>query len=93
MENKEKEIELKVKADKVSKEHLDELQNVVNEVNRVHMQIGQIEGQKQGFINKLKEIQDKIASLQRLLKEQYGSDDVNIVDGTINWPKEEKDEK
>jgi len=31
--------------------------------------------------------------MQELLNKEYGTDDVNINNGTINWPEEKKDEK
>jgi hypothetical protein len=37
--------------------------------------------------------QKKIIDFQDTLNKEYGSFDVNIADGTINWPKEENDEK
>ena len=34
--------------------------------------------------------QDKISLMQETLMKEYGNYDVNISDGTINWPKDEK---
>ena len=31
--------------------------------------------------------------MQEMLMKEYGTFDVNLSDGTINWPKENKDEK
>ena len=37
--------------------------------------------------------QDRISVFQDTLKKEYGTFDVNLQDGTINWPKEEEDNK
>ena len=33
---------------------------------------------------------DEVVLMQDMLKKEYGSFDVNLKDGTINWPKDEK---
>jgi hypothetical protein len=92
---KEKEIELKVKAEKISEEHLEQLQRLVNSVNALHFNIGKIETQKHTMLHNLSLTQDRIAVFQDKLTTEYGTYDVNIEDGTINWPKEDgaKNEK
>ena len=81
---------LKPKADKVSDEHLKELQGIINITNNVQFKIGQIEGQKHMLLHELGLSQNKIVEMQDKLSKEYGSFDVNIKDGTINWPKDEK---
>ena len=87
---KEKMVDLKPKADKVSDEHLKELQGIINITNNVQFKIGQIEGQKHMLLHELGLSQNKIVEMQDKLSKEYGSFDVNIKDGTINWPKDEK---
>ena len=91
MANKEKEIELKVKAEKISKEHLEELQKIVNGINSMQFNIGKIEAQKHEGLHQLTILQQKIQKMQDVFQEEYGSYDVNITDGTINWPEEKKE--
>ena len=91
--NKDKEVELKIKAEKVSDEHLDRLQRLVNTVNTLQYNIGKLETQKHTMLHNLTITQDRISVFQDLLKKEYGTFDVNIDDGTINWPKEEEDSK
>ena len=96
MANKEKEIELKPRVEKVSKEHLDKMQKIVNGINAMQFNIGKIESQKHTLLHNLSIAQDRISVLQDTLMKEYGTFDVNIEDGTINWPedkKENKDEK
>ena len=87
---KEKEVELKVKADKISEAHLTQLQNIVNGINSMQFNIGKIESQKHKILHNLQVAQDRVALFQDTLMKEYGSFDVNIDDGIINWPKDEK---
>jgi len=85
---KEKEIELKPKVDKISDKHLEELQKIVNTINAIQFNIGKIESQKHGALHDLARTQDKIGLMQDTLLKEYGSYDVNLEDGAINWPEE-----
>ena len=87
---KEKMVDLKPKVDKISNEHLKELQKIVNIVNSIQFNIGKIEGQKHNLLHELVLSQNKIMEMQGKLSKEYGSFDVNIANGTINWPKDEK---
>ena len=90
MTKKEKLVDLKPKAEKISEEHLKELQGIVNIVNNIQFNVGKIEGQKHTLLHELGLSQKKILDMQNKLSKEYGSFDVNVVDGTINWPKDEK---
>ena len=83
--NKDKEVEIKVKAEKVSDEHLDRLQRLVNTVNTLQYNIGKLETQKHTMLHNLTITQDRISVFQDLLKKEYGTFDVNIADGVINY--------
>ena len=90
MGKKEKLVDLKPKVDKISEEHLKELQEIVNVINNVQFNIGKLEGQKHNLLHELGLTQKKVIEFQDLLNKEYGSNDVNIADGTINYPKDEK---
>ena len=90
MAKKEKVVDLKERVDKISEEHLAELQKVVNNINGIQFNIGKIEVQKHQALHDLAVNQDKVGLLQDKLVKEYGSYDVNLNDGTINWPKDEK---
>ena len=87
---KEKLVDLKPKVDKISDVHLKEMQEIVNITNNIQFNIGKIEGQKHGLLHELGLSQKKILNLQETLFKEYGSFDINIADGTINHPKDEK---
>ena len=87
---KEKIVELKTKVEKISEEHLKELQDNVNAINQTQLNIGRIEAQKHSLLHELAIVQNKASMFQDTLKKEYGNDDVNIADGTINWKEDEK---
>jgi len=82
---KEKTVELKPKAEKISKEHLEQLQKVVNTINGIQFNVGKLETQKHNLLHELGGAQKSINDMRDTLRKEYGNDDVNIVDGTINW--------
>ena len=85
---KEKIVDLKPKAEKITDEQLKEVQDVVNEINRAQLEIGSIESKKHNILHSIAGLQEELSSLQKEFQEQYGTFDVSIQDGTINYPKE-----
>ena len=92
---KEKTIEIKEKIEKISEEDLKKLQDIANKINGLHFNIGRTEAQKHALLHELALGQDTIKLSQDDMLKKYGSYDINLTDGTINWPenKENKDEK
>ena len=70
----------------VSETHLTNLQKLVNSVNALQYNIGKIEQQKHTLLHNLSVTQDRIGILQDTLQKEYGTFDVNIDDGKINYP-------
>jgi|TARA_R110001592_G_scaffold269782_1_gene536124 hypothetical protein len=79
-----------VKPESISKEQLDKVQSVVNRINQAQMDIGQLESRKHQALHYIAGINDELTLLQEELKKEYGTDDVNIKDGTINYEKDVK---
>ena len=52
------------------------------------MNIGQLESRKHQALHYLAGVNDELALIQSELMEAYGTNDVNIQDGSINYPKE-----
>jgi len=88
MAKKEKEITVNARAEKIHEKHLIKLQNIVNAINALQFNIGKMEVQKYNAMRELGKSQSEIAEMQELLLKEYGSYDVNVNDGTINWPKD-----
>jgi hypothetical protein len=92
--NKKKTIEVKERVEKITAEDLLKLQEIANKINGLHFNIGRVESQKHNLLHELALGQDTIKLSQEEMMDKYGSYDINLTDGTINWPKEEKsDEK
>ena len=72
------------------KEHLDELLNAVNKINSLQFNIGRLETQKHKLLHEVALGNDTVSLLQDKMMKEYGSYDINLTDGTINWPKNEK---
>ena len=83
----------KERPEKVSEAHLENLQRLVNSVNSLQFNIGKLEQQKHTLLHNLSLTQDRIGVFQDTLQKEYGTYDVNLEDGTINWPEEKEDEK
>jgi len=82
----EKVIDLKPKAEKVTEEQLKQLQTVVDQNNAVQFRIGAIETQKHELVHRHSEIQKRIMDIQNTFSKEYGTFDIDLTDGTINYP-------
>tara|TARA_R110001583_G_scaffold185837_1_gene346156 strand:- start:25 stop:306 length:282 start_codon:yes stop_codon:yes gene_type:complete len=78
-----------LRAASIKDEQLKELQGVVSAVNKLQFDIGTMEVQKHNALHAIFQGNEKINELQSVLKEQYGTTDINIQDGTINYKDDE----
>jgi hypothetical protein len=78
-----------LKPEKISDEQLQEIQGVVNMMNRGQMDLGILETRKHGMLHSIATIQDKLTVIQGELEKTYGTYDINIQDGTINYKEDE----
>ena len=85
---KEKVVDLKAKAEKVTEKQLTQIQSVVDRINSAQMNIGQLEARKHQLLHIIAGVNDELTLLQNELEQEYGTNDINIKDGTINYPKE-----
>ena len=86
---KKKEKVVDLKPQNISEEELKELQQVVTAINKLQFDIGTLEAQKHGALHALFEGNDKLNKIQTKFKEQYGTNDINIQSGAINYPSDE----
>ena len=81
--------ELKVeKPEKITNEELNQVQSVINDINRAQLEIGTIETKKHNLLHHISVSQEKLGELQVEFEKEYGTADINIQDGTINYSKE-----
>ena len=82
----EKVIDLTPKAENVTEEQLKKIQSAVDRINRTQMDIGQIEARKHQALHFIAGVNDELTLIQNELNEQYGTFDVDIQSGKINYP-------
>ena len=93
MGKKNKTVDLKPKADKISDEQLKKLQATISDMNRMHVEIGRIESQKQNLLLSLVHPQKTLKDLQDEFIKDYGTFDININNGLINYNDEQTNKK
>ena len=76
------------KPEKVTTEQLEKVQTVVNDINSSQIEIGQLETKKHALLHHISALQEAIGKIKDEFEEQYGTADINIKDGIINYPKE-----
>ena len=85
---KEKIVDLKPKAEKITDEQLKKVQDTVNNLNRAQLEIGSMEVRKHEVMHQVAGLRDALKAVQDDFQKEYGTFDINIQDGTINYPKE-----
>ena len=84
----EKVIDLTPKAEKVTDEQLKKVQDTVNEINRLQMEIGMMETKKHNILHHVQLAQEEIGKIRLEFEKEYGTADIDIQTGTINYPPE-----
>tara|TARA_R110001583_G_scaffold36702_1_gene120724 strand:+ start:808 stop:1095 length:288 start_codon:yes stop_codon:yes gene_type:complete len=78
------------KPSKITNEELNQVQSIVNDLNRAQMEIGSFESKKHNLLHYVSTLQEKLSILQSGFEKTYGTADINIQDGTINHNKDEQ---
>ena len=79
-----------IKPEKITAEQLEKVQNTVNSINRVQLEIGSMEVKKHELMHSIAGLRDNLTSLQTEFDKEYGTFDININDGTINYKEDVK---
>jgi hypothetical protein len=77
-----------IKSKKITDEQLKKVQDTVNSMNRAQLEIGSMEVRKHEMMHQIAGLRDELTVLQGEFEKEYGTFDVNIQDGTINYPAE-----
>ena len=88
-----KEEVIDLKPEKISEEQLKEIQDVVNSINRAQMDKGILETKKHHLLHVVASHQETLSNKQEEFQKEYGTSDINIQDGTINYKDEQTDKK
>jgi vacuolar-type H+-ATPase subunit D/Vma8 len=79
-----------LRPEKITKEQLSKMQNVVRAVNEGQQQLGILESQKHALLHEVMQLQGMINEIQKELQEEYGKVDININDGVIRYKEDEQ---
>ena len=77
-----------IKPEKITDEQLDRVQDSVNKINRAQLELGSMELKKHEMMHNIAGFRDELTLLQNEFEQEYGTFDINIQDGTINYEKE-----
>jgi len=86
----EKIINLAPKPEKITDEQLNKLQSTVKTIDHITVDIGNISIKKHALLIALEKVQDDIQGMRGEFYKEYGTDNINIQDGTISYPEEPK---
>ena len=79
-----------IKPEKITAEQLEKVQNTVNGINRAQLEIGSMELKKHEMLHQIAGLRDELTLLQGEFEKDYGTFDINIQDGMINYEKDVK---
>ena len=85
-------VDLKPKAEKINNEQLEKLQRAVGAINKAKSDLGGLELQKQSILSVVGELNDVLVKLRDEFHKDYGTDNINISDGSIMYPEEKAKE-
>ena len=75
-----------IKPEKITDEQLEKVQTLINDINRSQMELGQMETKKHAILHHVSSLQEAIGVVREEFEKDYGTSDVNIQDGIINYP-------
>jgi len=79
-----------IKPEKITEEQLSKVQDTVNNINRAQLEIGSMELKKHELMHNIAGLRDQLTVLQKEFEKEYGTFDININDGTINYEEDVK---
>ena len=82
-----------IKPEKITDEQLKKVQDTVNNLNRSQLEIGSMEIKKHEMMHQIAGLRDGLTVLQGEFEKEYGTFDINIQDGTINYPENGETDK
>ena len=91
MAKKEKLVDLK--PEKITDEQLNKIQTIVSNIIKAQMEIGRYEAGKHSLLHTVYELQGELKVVQDELEKDYGTVNVNIETGVIQYPDNEQADK
>ena len=75
-----------LRPEKITDEQLEKIQGIINNLNKIQLDIGMLETRKHGMLHGIAGMQDQLTLMQQELEKDYGTTDIDITNGTINYP-------
>ena len=82
-----------IKPEKITDDQLKKVQDTVNNLNRSQLEIGSMEIKKHEMMHQIAGLRDGLTVLQGEFEKEYGTFDISIQDGTINYPENGETDK
>ena len=76
------------KPEKITDEQLKNMQDMLSIVNKAHFEIGTMESRKHELMHGIEDTKKGLGKLQEEFQKAYGTYDINVQNGVINYPKE-----
>ena len=76
------------KPEKVTEAELGRVQKTINELNKSQLEIGTLELRKHDLLHGIAALRDQITVIQKEFEEKYGTFDIDIQTGEINYKEE-----
>ena len=77
--------------EKINEQELANLQALIKTIEQLTHEVGQIEVRKHALLKAMESIQTRMETLRVELKDEYGTDNISIQDGTINYETNDKE--
>ena len=75
-----------LRPEKITDKQLEKIQGTINNLNKIQLDIGMLETRKHGMLHGIAGMQDELTLMQQELEKDYGTTDIDITNGTINYP-------
>ena len=81
------------KPEKIDEQELAQLQSSVKTIDQLTHEVGTIEVRKHALMKAMEQVQTRIEQTRVHLNTKYGTDNISIQDGVINYPENGETDK
>ena len=74
-----------LKPEKINEQELSQLQATIKTVDQLTNDVGRMEVRKYALMKAMENMQRRVESMREDFKKKYGTDNINIQDGTISY--------
>ena len=82
-----------IKPEKITDEQLKKVQDTINGINKSQYELGTMEVRKHSALHFIATQNDELTILQTEFQKDYGTYDIDIATGTINYPENGETDK